>query len=186
VTEEAPAIARIRAIFAEMVAAGYRAEMVEGASDEEIDAVAAAQGVAVVPAAMREILRIMGRRPGLLMAATLFGVETADPEVKEGAGWCLEEADERGLPHGIRDPAGMLVIAAAHPESYSVIDGSDLAEPDPPVWVLVESGEVRRSRDSVTHWFAMVAEGLFDTKRRLADMRALGCPDLLREPYFRW
>lgn len=185
-TPEAAAVARIRAIFDEMVAAGYRAEKVEGASDEEIDAVAAAQGVPMVPAAMREILRIMGSRPGLLMAGTLFGVETADPEIKEGAGWCLEEADERGTPHGMRDPAGMLVIAAAHPESYSVIDGSDLAEPDPPVWVLVESGEVWRSRDSVTQWFATVGEGLVETKRRLADMRARGRPDLLREPYFRW
>ena len=180
------AVARIRAIFAEMVAAGYRAEKVEGASDEEIDAVAAAQGVPMVPAAVREILRIMGRRPGLLMAGSVFGVATADPELKQGAGWCLEEAEEQGIPHGMRDPAGLLVISAAHPESYVVIDGSDLAEPDPPVWVLVESGEVRKRRDSVTQWFEKVGEGLVETRNRLADRRRRGRPDLAREAYFRW
>lgn len=185
-TPEAAAIARIRAIFAGMVAAGYRADKVEGASDEEIDAVAAAQGVTEVPAAMREVLRIMGRKPGLLMAGTVFGVGTADPEIKEGAGWCLEEADERGIPHGLRDPEGLLVITAAHPESYGVIDGSDLAEPDPPVWALMESGHAWRSSDSVTQWFAKVGEALVETRNMLADRRARGRPDVGREAYFRW
>lgn len=57
----------------------------------------------------------------------------------------MKEADERGIAHGMRDPAGMLVVAEGGSYVYLVVDDSDLAEPDPPIWVLVESGEVTRS-----------------------------------------
>ncbi|MGC7097278.1 hypothetical protein ACPZ19_21600 [Amycolatopsis lurida] len=66
------AAARVRDIFDDVVARGFRAEAVRGASDGEIDTWAAAQGVF--------------------------------------AGWCVEEADERGIGHGMRDPEGMLVV----------------------------------------------------------------------------
>lgn len=177
---------RIRGTFDRVVAAGYRAETVEGASDEEIDAWASALGARTVPAALREVMRIMGRHCGAWMPGLVFGVTTVDPEVVERARWCLEEADERGIPHGMRDPAGMLLVADHDPEAYTVIDGSDLADPDPPVWVLVETGEVRTALDSVTQWFAMLGEEVVDLQRRLVDRRTRGRPDLLREPYFRW
>ncbi|WP_158854905.1 SMI1/KNR4 family protein [Saccharothrix deserti] len=139
---DAAAVARVRGIFEDVVAGGFRAEMVEGASDEEIDAWAAAQGVRMVPAAVREILRIMGKQGGAWLPGTTFGVRKVDAEVREEAGWCVDEADERGISHGMRDPAGMLVVTEGGAYVYLVVDGSDLAEPDPPMWVLFESGKV--------------------------------------------
>jgi hypothetical protein len=186
VTSDQAAVARIRGTFDRVVAAGYRPETVEGAPDDEIDAWASALRARSVPPAKREVMRKLGRQCGAWMSGLVFGVTTADPEVVARARWCLEEADERGLPHGMRDPAGLLLIADHDPEAYTVIDGSDLADPDPPVWLLLETGEVRKALDSVTRWFAVLGEEVVDMKRRLVARRARGRPDPLREPCFRW
>lgn len=163
------AAARVRDIFADVVARGFRAEAVRGASDEEIDTWAAGQDARMVPAALREILRIMGnprmKAPRGWMASSVFGVASIDARDKEFAGWCVEEAAE----HGMRDPAGMLVVLGdGTSAAFVVIDGSDLAEPDPPVWQLTESGGVRRCADSTTAWFARCGEELMSHGRRLA------------------
>ncbi len=183
---DAAAVARVRGVFEDVVAGGFRADMVKGASDEEIDAWAAAQGVRMVPAAVREILRIMGKQGGAWLPGTTFGVRMVDAEVREHAGWCVDEADERGIPHGMRDPADMLVVTEGGSYVYLVVDGSDLDEPDPPMWVLYESGKVTRSSDSVTTWFAKVGEHVLEARHMLADRRARGHPDPQREATYRW
>jgi hypothetical protein len=173
VDDNTAAAARVRGVFKEVVARGFRAEAVEGASDEQIDIWAAAQGVRVVPAAVREIMRIMGKSRIGWLASSIFGL-TVDARDKEFAGWCVEEADERGIEHGMQDPAGMLVIAGdGTSASHLVIDGSDLAEPDPPIWLLVETGEVTRSVESVTAWFANTGEELMQRRHELKRRRAV-------------
>lgn len=182
----AAAVRGIRRVFDDIVAGGLRAEMVVGASDEEIDAMAAAQGVRMVPAAVREILRILGDKPGPWFTGSFFGLDLAHAQVKEHALWCLEEADERGFAHEMRDPEGLLVILDAAASSYLVIDGVDLAEPDPPVWLLTEGGEVTRRVESVTAWFARASEGVMRLRRLCAERRARdrSVPPLAK--YFRW
>ncbi|WP_153032167.1 hypothetical protein [Amycolatopsis sp. YIM 10] len=170
------AAARVRDIFDDVVARGFRAQAVQGASDREIDTWAAAQGVRMVPAALREILRIMGKprrkTPTGWFESSAFGVDSIDARDKEFAGWCVEEADERGIEHGMRDPEGMLVVAGdGTSASFVVIDGSDLAEPDPPIWVLTEAGSIRRSSESTTAWFAKIGEELMDLTRQHARRR---------------
>lgn len=179
------AVRGIRDVFEQVVAGGFRAEKVEGASDEQIDAMAAAQGVRMVPAALREVLRILGRRSGAWLPGAAFGI-TLGAQDKEHALWCVEEADERGIAHGMRDPEGLLVVLDAAASAYVVVDGADLAETDPPMWVLVESGEVTMRHESVTAWFALTGEGVMEGRRLLAERRARGRPDPAREADFRW
>ncbi|MFI6031361.1 hypothetical protein [Amycolatopsis magusensis] len=171
--EGVAAEARVRDIFDDVVARGFRAEAVQGASDGEIDTWAAAQGVHMVPAALREILRIIGKprrkTPTGWLASSAFGVDSIDARDKEFAGWCVEEADERGIEHGMRDPEGMLVVAGdGTSASFLVIDGSALVEPDPPIWLLTESGAIRRTSESTTAWFAKTGEELMNRTRQHA------------------
>jgi len=179
--ETADAQRRVREIFASAVAEGFRAETVEGASDADIDRMAAAQGVPAVPAALREVLRLLGRKPALWFAGSIFGV-TVDAEVKQDALDCLDEVDE----HGMRDPGNLLAVLDAAGSSYLVVDGADLGLPDPPLWVLTEGGSVQKRWASVTEWFAAVAEEIVQTKARLASRRARGQSDPDREAYFAW
>ncbi|PAZ15958.1 hypothetical protein CLM62_10815 [Streptomyces sp. SA15] len=181
----AAAVRGIRDVFDQVVAGGFRAEKVEGASDEEIDAMAAAQGVRMVPAALREVLRILGKQGGAWLPGAGFGISMGAQD-KEYALWCVEEAEERGIAHGMRDPQGLLAVLDAAASSYVVVDGADLAEADPPMWVLVESGEVTRRHESVTAWFALTGEGVMDTRRMLAERRAHGCRETPGEASYRW
>ena len=180
--EAADAVSRVREIFASVVAEGFRVETVQGASDEEIDRMAVTQGVSVVPVALREVLRLLGREPGLWIPGSTFGARFVDAAVKRDALECLDEADG----HGMRDPQNLLAVLDAAGSSYLVVDGTDLELPDPPLWLLTESGTVQKRCASVTEWFAGVADGVLDAKARLASRRAGGRPDLLREAYFEW
>jgi hypothetical protein len=172
---------RVREIFASVVAAGFRPEMVEGASDEEIDRMAMAQGVSTVPPALREVLRLIGRRPGLWFAGSAFGVNEVGAAVKQDALDCLDEADE----HSMRDPQNLLAVVDAAASSYLVVDGADLDLPDPPLWLLTEVGLVQKRRP-VTEWFAGVAEGVLESKAIVASRRERGRSDPAREAYFVW
>jgi hypothetical protein len=180
--ETIEAAGRVREIFANVVAAGFRPEMVEGASDDEIDRMAMAQGVPAVPAALREILRLIGRDPGLWITGSIFGVNAMDSAVKHDALECLEDVDE----HSMRDPQNLLAVLDAAGSSYLVVDGTDLGLPDPPLWLLTEGGLVQKRCASVTDWFARVAEGVLEEKARLASRRARGKPDATYEAYFVW
>ncbi|MFI9405275.1 hypothetical protein [Nocardia sp. NPDC052316] len=180
--DEAAAAGVIRDLFDHAVSEGFRAETVEGASDVEINAMAAAQGVDMVPAAVREVLRILGRNAGSVLAGTVFGVRGPDADDKQGALWSLEEAAE----HEIRDPAGLLVVSEAGGYSYVVIDGSDVGKPNPPLWEITESGVVTRRRESVTEWFSLLMDRVVQEKHRLAEDRAKGWPDPAGEKNYRW
>jgi hypothetical protein len=176
------AVSRVREIFASVVAEGFRVEAVQGASDEEIDRMAMAQGVSVVPASLREVLRLLGRTPTMWFAGATFGVLSVDAEVKQDALDCLDETDE----HAMRDPQNLLAVLDAASSSYLVVDGTDLELPDPPLWLLTETGTVQKRWASVTEWFANVADGVLEGKARLASRRARGKPDPVREAYFEW
>jgi hypothetical protein len=180
--ETIDAESRVREIFATVVAEGFRVEMVEGASEEEIDRMAMAQGVRTVPAALREVLRLLGRKPSMWFAGSTFGVNGVDAAVKQDALDCLDEADEQTM----RDPRNLLAVLDAAGSSYLVVDGADLDLPDPPLWLLTETGIVQKRWGSVTEWFAGVAEGVLESKARLASRRARGKPDPAREAYFVW
>jgi hypothetical protein len=58
-SDEQTAADAIRATFQRVISEGLRVESVTGASDDQIDAMAAAQGAAHVPAAVREALRLI-------------------------------------------------------------------------------------------------------------------------------
>lgn len=193
VDEGIAAATRVRDIFDDAVARGFRAESVRGASDEEIDTWAAAQGVQMVPAALREILRIMGKQgkgfPGGWLSSSAFGVTSIDTTDTEFAVECVKDADESGIEHGMRDPEGMLVVAGdGTGASYVVIDGSDLAEPDPPLWQLDESPEVRRGFESTTAWFASLGEDLMNRRRAFERRKASWHPSNQRhyDALYRW
>ncbi|MFC3436358.1 hypothetical protein GL305_35055 [Nocardia seriolae] len=63
------AITKIRARFDELVRRGFDPHAVEGADDGEIDTMAADQNAPAVPAAVREVLRLIGRDPGRFESA---------------------------------------------------------------------------------------------------------------------
>lgn len=173
---------QVRKTFDDVVAEGFRADMVEGASDDEIDRMADAQGVPAVPAALREVLRLLGKKPGLWFSGTAFGVDGVDADTKRDAVECLDEAES----HDMVDPQNMLAVLDGGSYSYLAVDGSDLENPNPPLWMLTESGDVTKRWDSVTSWFANVADGVRERKERLASRRARGKADPAREAYFVW
>ncbi|MFF5096208.1 MULTISPECIES: hypothetical protein [Actinosynnema] len=119
----------MRDTFARVVAEGFRADEVVGASAEEIDGVARAQRASGVPAALREVLRLMGREPGMWLSGSSFG-GVLDGESKRDALDCLDEHDAARLGsgdeggHGMVDAEGMLVVLDAAGSSYLVVDGA--------------------------------------------------------------
>ncbi|CAL9389675.1 hypothetical protein [Streptomyces albus] len=100
------AIRGIRTVFEAVIADGLRRESVVGATDAEIDTALAAQGGSGAPSAVREVLRLVGRSPGLWLAGSGSGVQTMTSAMKANALATLAT-----LPsHGIGDPASALVL----------------------------------------------------------------------------
>ncbi|MFD7655142.1 hypothetical protein ACFV4N_14300 [Actinosynnema sp. NPDC059797] len=163
------AIERIRAVFDRAVRDGLRRDSVRGASDEEIDRMAAEQGVDRVPEAVREVLRLVGSRPGLWLAGTAFGVDAVTGERKRHAIAALGHFD-----HGPADPGGLLVLTAHQGYAYQVVDGADLDQDDPPVWNVVEGEEAARAWDSVSRWFASTAPDVAELRDVLEVMEEMG------------
>ncbi|MFJ6675388.1 hypothetical protein ACIQMJ_30155 [Actinosynnema sp. NPDC091369] len=161
--------AAIRATFEKVVRDGLRRESVAGADDREIDRMAADQGVAAVPVAVREVLRLIGRRSGLWFPGTDFGVGLVTGRTKQDARAALE-----GLSHEVRSPDGIFVLSAHQGHTYHFIDGADLGMDDPPVWVVTEHEEVVRDWGSTTEWFAAMDPDVEDYREMLEMMTELG------------
>ncbi|WP_067811103.1 hypothetical protein [Actinomadura kijaniata] len=150
---------RVRGIFEKVVADGLRRESVAGASEEQIDAAAAAQGVDRLPEAVREVLRRVGARPGRWLAGSAFGIRLDGARAKRCA---------RAVAGGaLADPGGMFVLVEHQAYEYHVIDGADLGDDDPPVWLVIEGEEARRAWGSVTGWFAAVSPDVARYRSRL-------------------
>ncbi|WP_157762666.1 SMI1/KNR4 family protein [Nocardia yamanashiensis] len=156
--------------------------MVVGASDDEIDRMLEQQRARAIPVAAREVFRVIGKDPGIWYSGALFGVSAVNGEEKQEALAGLDDAAD----HALSDPGGMLVLAEIGSYNYVIVDGKDLDEPDPPLWLLHESGTVEMRWPSVTDWFAAAARIVADRKRKLAEDRSAGFPDVAREAYFRW
>ncbi|RBO87905.1 hypothetical protein [Nocardia puris] len=174
------AAAAIRRSRDQVVARGWNPDSATGATDAQIDRWAAEQGVETVPAAVREVLRLIGEDPGIWFSGTSFGVRMVDAATKRDALGCFDDAETVPL----RAPADLLVIAEAGAYSYVVVDGGDLLRADPPLWLLHETGRAERRWESVTAWFALRAAGVIERGRKLAERRAEGRPDLARESHF--
>ncbi|MBL1075191.1 SMI1/KNR4 family protein [Nocardia sp. 2] len=180
-TDAASAAELVRQVLDDTVDKGWRAEFARGATDDEIDQMVARQNAKGVPAAFREVLRIMGSGSSPWFMGTGFGV-FLDGEDKTVALISIEYAESEV---GLRDPDGMLVIAEAE-ANFLVIDGADLHQPNLPVWVITDGNEVKKVADSVIDWFDRSAKNLLGFKATLARRRERGHPDPLREEDFRW
>ncbi|MFB8002157.1 SMI1/KNR4 family protein [Nocardia sp. NPDC056000] len=144
-----------------MLAQGLRRDSVSGASAEEIAHFAAEQGVTQVPAAVDEVLRLIGRQPGLWFDGAEFGVLSGiDDAVKRH----VITRSVVGVEHGIRDLAGILVLSARQGYVYHILDGADLGHDDPPVWEIVE-GASSRSWPTTSAWLSDM-EPLVESLRR--------------------
>ncbi|MFI6172553.1 hypothetical protein ACIBCN_37650 [Nocardia sp. NPDC051052] len=156
------AAAQIRALFADSVARGFDPRTVVGADDAEIDAMARAQRVPAVPVAVREVLRLMGRELGRYESLggsgrRRLGVSAIYPEDRKRAENFAE------YDSSLTDPGHLLVLSVLELDEgwfYEVVDGSQVTEPDPPVWFGSSDGFLAAPNyPSVTVWFAaMCAE----------------------------
>lgn len=164
---------RVRAVFDGVVADGLRTDVVAGASDTEIDAMALAQRARAMPAAVREVLRIMGRRHGLWLSGSSLGV-TLDGETKNHAVAKLRAMDEAALA----DPEGLLVLVEHGAYTYHVVDGADQTTDDPPVWLITEGEGVARNWDSVTAWFSAISPDVRELREELEIRREIGAEHL--------
>lgn len=160
---------RIAAIFDRVCADGLRRGSVVGASDDQIDQMAADQGVERVPEAVREVLRLVGVQSGLWLAGTAFGVNAMTAERKRHAVATLNNLD-----HQLADPRGLLALTAHQGYAYHVVDGADLDQDDPPVWDVVEGEGARKAWDSVSDWFAGTAPNVADLRDMLEMMEEMG------------
>jgi hypothetical protein len=162
------AIERIREIFNQSVADGLRADSVAGASDQQIDAMAASQGVDTVPAAVREVLRILGTGHGLWMSGSSLGV-TVGQSAKDHARATLSSTDDP-----LENSGGMLVLLEHGAYTYHVVDGADQQNDDPPVWLITEGEPVVKQWSSVSEWFSAIKPNIAHYRDRLEIMLELG------------
>ncbi|TWF77778.1 hypothetical protein FHX44_113693 [Pseudonocardia hierapolitana] len=162
----------IRATFQRVISEGLKPEFMAGASDDQIDAMAAAQGAVRVPAAFREALRLIGLEHGLWLAGSSLGAAVVGQEEKQNALATLAQLEDNPLA----DAEGMLVLVEHQAYSYHVVDGVDLHQADPPVWVITEGEGTRKVWPSVTSWFDSTAPSVRKYRSRLRLARQLGDP----------
>jgi hypothetical protein len=156
---------QIRACFEEAIEAGLKRESVSGSSDDEIDAMADEQGVSHVPSAIREVLRIVGKRPGMWLAGSTFGTSLVRSKENENAKLTLNGFDQE-----IQDSANILVIASHGAYEYIFIDGADTERDNPPVWRVTEGTNATRAWPTVTDWFRDITPDVDEYKERLEIM----------------
>ncbi|MFI9509689.1 hypothetical protein [Nocardia sp. NPDC052566] len=136
---------------------GLDLDRVAGAFDDDITAMAADQGVSCVPEAVRAVLRLIGVRPGPYeLAAGSLGVNAVGTEYKRLAVELLGELPLEKMR--LTDPENVLVLAVYEDEEFSIIDGSRLLDPNPPVWDLRGDYDLKQRWSSVTEWFAAMSE----------------------------
>ncbi|MFI9509688.1 hypothetical protein [Nocardia sp. NPDC052566] len=169
ISNERTAVDAVHATFDRVIAEGLKPDATAAASDEQIDAWAAVQGVSVVPAAVREVLRLMGHGHSVWFAGSAFGLDTVDEETKPDALGALPQ-----LQNAMVDAAGMLVLVDHQAYQYHVIDGADLAQPNPPVWLISEEEMAEAVWPSVTDWFDANAPRVKDQLERFKRMRESG------------
>jgi hypothetical protein len=160
---------RIRATFRQVLSDGLRPQAVAGASGDQIDHMAAEQGVKVLPGAVRDVYGLIGARSALWLAGSSFGTSLDGGAVKLHA---LSTLDR--LPNPFADARGMYVLVAHQAQTFHVIDGTDLASDDPPVWLIAEDEAVVRGWDSVSAWFAAMAPEVARYRERLRFERRRG------------
>jgi hypothetical protein len=163
------AAGRIHRFFDEAVEEGLRPESVSGASDAEIDDMATAQRARAVPAAAREVLRLIGTDHGLWLPGSSLGVRTVQGSAKDHA---IATLAAEGDP--LRDSAGALVLVEHGAYTYHLIDGADLDHDDPPVWLLTEGEAATQRWNSVTDWFEAITPDIERYRERLEIMRETG------------
>lgn len=167
--EEKSAAEEVRAIFGRAVSDGLRPELMAGASGEQVIAWAAAQDVHTVPAAVREVLELIGSNSGLWFAGSSFGVDAIRAEAK---GHAL--ATLKNLQSPLTDAAGILVLIEHQGYEFHVINGDDVGLPDPPVWLVVENRSAVKNWSSVSDWFKSGEPNIKDYKFRLEFNRKRG------------
>lgn len=162
IEDEPDVCVKIRSTFERVVAQGLRPTAYRGASDDQIDQMARSQDVPVVPISVRQVLRLVGGGPGLWLAGSSFGAGAVGPEDKQAA---LAQLSRSGNP--LRDAHGLLVLVAHQGHSYQVIDGADLTQPNPAVWLVAEGEQVNRRWSSVTEWFESISPDVERYRERL-------------------
>ncbi|WP_280268035.1 hypothetical protein [Nocardia wallacei] len=167
--DDRTAMETIRGTFASVIADGLKPQSVRGATDEQIDRWSQEQGVSQVPAAVREVLRLIGTKHGRWLAGSSFGVSEVDGETKRYALATLSNEKTE-----IADADTMLVLVGHQAYSFHIIDGADLIHPDPPVWVISEGEEAKRVWPSVTKWFESASPRVRDIRERLEMMHEFG------------
>ncbi|QLY30761.1 SMI1/KNR4 family protein [Nocardia huaxiensis] len=168
-SEEPSVTTGVDEVFDRLVSEGLNPARMAGASDSEINSWASEQGVSTIPAGVRESLRLIGSEPGLWFAGSSFGVRTVTGAAKRHA-----LATITNLPETQLDSNGMLVLVEHQAYEYHVIDGADLSEPDPPVWLVTENRSAVPYWPSVTAWFEYGAPKVADYRFRLKSMRKRG------------
>lgn len=170
--------AEVREVLDDVLAAGLRPEAVRGASQTQIVEVAAAQGVSVVPLAVRLVWSLIGAAPGPFWMGSVREVTDLGPERKALARESLDDHE-----HPLGDPDGMLVLLAHESTEFHVIDGADLEQANPPVWRLYEGEPPHRLWPTVVDWFRFAATNVMELKRSLDELVREGGESTLSE-YF--
>lgn len=161
--------ASIRTIFDSAVAHGVRPEFVRGASDDAVEQVRVSQGVSAIPQAVHDIWLLFGENSGPWWAGESTTVGDLDGELKEIA---VELYDSEG--GGLSDASGMLVLLDHQGYEFHVIDGVDLGNTDPPVWLLMEGQPATKMWSSVTEWFDTATGRVLALKERIRRMQEEG------------
>ncbi|MBB5914420.1 putative heme/steroid binding protein [Nocardia transvalensis] len=167
--EQIRVVGAIEATFEQAIRQGLRRSAVAGASDEQIDRFAAAQGCADAPVSVRAVLRVVGSQPGLWLAGTHFGVHAVTSDTKRQA-----IASLTTVQHGMRAPDGLLTLTSHQSYAYTAIDGADLHLDDPPVWAIIEHEYARETWPHVSTWFTATAPDIARYRERAEIMAEMG------------
>ncbi|MCP2292229.1 hypothetical protein APR08_005179 [Nocardia amikacinitolerans] len=97
------------------------------------------------------------------------GRNTVDAVVRDAAGNQLSRARIVAI-----EGTGKYKRWEAGGYAYLVIDGDDVREADPPVWLIVETGEVSQVTASITEWFSSLASGVLEKKSVMKARRSAG------------
>ncbi|MFF1613888.1 hypothetical protein ACFVYA_39500 [Amycolatopsis sp. NPDC058278] len=160
---------RVREIFAGAVSDGLRADSVRGASDAEIDGWAAEQGARAVPAAVREVLELIGQNHGLWLAGSSLGVGAVGRDAKNHLLATLTTMNDP-----LEDPEGALVLVEHQSYTFHVVDGAKIDLPDPPVWLVTEGEGAEEQWESVSSWFRAITPDVARYRERLEVMQEIG------------